>query len=194
MLDNLAARNDAPRVVHEIGEQPVLVARELDRHVVDRDAPRAGVEPDRADRQVARGVSGGAAQQSPQARQHFLHVERLGDIVVGAGVNPLDLVAPSVAGGQDQDRHGASGAAPGFEDRDPVAFGQADVQHHRVIRFGVAAEPAFLAIECAVHCVACSLQGRGHLPVEIPIVLDNQKPHALLATLILAENQFLTGS
>ncbi len=76
MLDDLAARDDAPGVVHEIGEQAILVARELDRQIVDRDAPGAGVEPDRADRQIAGGVAGGAAQQSAQARQHFLHVER----------------------------------------------------------------------------------------------------------------------
>ena len=31
MFDDLAARDDAPGVVHEIGQQAILVARELDR-------------------------------------------------------------------------------------------------------------------------------------------------------------------
>ena len=169
------------------------MARELDRHVVDRDAPGAGVEPDRANGQIARGVAGGAAQQSPQARQHFLHMEGFGDIVVGAGVDALDLVAPSIAGGQDQDGHRASALAPGFEDRDPVAFGQADVEHDRVVRLGVAAKPAFLAVERAVDRIARSLKSGRHLTVEIPIVLDNQKPHGSPAIPDSRRNQFLAG-
>src|ERR1700747_3440191 len=104
-------------------------------------------------------------------------MEGLGDIVVGAGVNALDLVAPSITSGQNQDRHRAAALAPRFEDRDPVAFGQADVEHDRVIRLGVAAKPASLAVERAADGIARSLEGRGYLTVEIPIVLDNQKPH-----------------
>ena len=132
--------------------------------------------------EIARSVAGGAAQKRPQARQHFLHVEGLGDIVVRAGVDALDLVAPAVASGQDQDRHRAPGLAPRFEDRNPVALGQADVEHDRVIRLGVAAKPALLAVECAIDRIARGLERAGHLTVEISIVLDNQKPHAGLAT------------
>ena len=158
MLDNLAARDDAPGVVHEVGEQAILVAGEFDRLAIDGHSPGAGVEPDRADRKIARRVAGGAAHERPQARQHLLHMERLGDVVVGAGVDALDLVAPPVAGGQDQDRHRAPGLAPRFEDRDAVALGQADVEHDSVIGFGVAAKPAFLAIESAVDRITRSLE------------------------------------
>ena len=158
------------------------MAGQLDRDVVDRDAPRAGVEPDRSDRQIARGVTGGAAQQRPQARQHLLHMEGFRDIVVGAGVNALNLVAPSIASGQDQDRHRASALAPRFKDRNPVAFGQANVEHDCVVRLCVAAKPAFLAVEGAIDRVARSLERSRHLTVEIPIVFDNQKPHELPAT------------
>jgi hypothetical protein len=107
-------------------------------------------------------------------------MERLGDIIVGAGVDALDLVAPPVAGGQDQDRHRASGLAPGLEDRDAVAFGQADVEHDRVVGLGVAAKPALLAVESAVDRIARGLERCGDLAIEIAIVFDNQKSHALL--------------
>ena len=138
-------------------------------------------------------MAGGAAQQRPQARQHLLHVERLGDIIVGAGVDALDLVAPPVAGGQDQDRHRASGLAPGLQDRDPVALGQADVEHDRVIGLGIAAKPALLAVESAVDRIARRLERGGHLAIEIAIVFDNQKSHALSYLLDgLARDQFLT--
>ena len=124
-------------------------------------------------------MAGGAAHQRPQPRQHLLHMERLGDVIVGAGVDALDLVAPPVAGGQDQDRHRAPGLAPRLEDRDAVALGQADVEHDRVIGLGVAAKPAFLAIESAVDRIARRLERGGDLAIEIAIVFDNQKSHPL---------------
>ena len=174
VFDDLAARDDAPGMVHEIGEQAILVAGELDRLAVDRDPPGAGVEPDRSDREVARRVAGGAPHQRPQARQHLLHVEGFGDIVVGARVDALDLVAPPIPRGEDQDRHRAPGLAPCLEDRDAVALGQADVEHDRVIGLGVASKPAFLAVESAVHRIARGLERRRNLAVEIAIVFDNQ--------------------
>ena len=147
---------------------------------VDRNAPGARVEPTGPTERSLDGMAGGPAHQRAQARQHLLHMERLGDIIVGAGVDALDLVAPPVASGQDQDRHRAPGLAPRLEDRDAVAFGQADVEHDRVIGLGVAAKPALLAIESAVDRIARGLQRGGDLPIEIAIVFDNQKSHALV--------------
>ena len=105
MLDDLAARDDPPRVMHQIGEQPIFVAGQLDRDAVDGHAAGARVEPDRAGDELARRMAGGAAQQRADAREHFLHVEGLGDVVVGAGVEALHLVAPAIARGEDQHRH-----------------------------------------------------------------------------------------
>jgi len=45
-------------------------------------------------------MSRGAADQRPQPRQQLFHVERLGEVIVGAGVDALHLVAPAVAGCQ----------------------------------------------------------------------------------------------
>src|SRR4029079_6376394 len=43
MLDQLGARNDPARVMHQIGEQAVFMAGELDRIAVARDAPGARI-------------------------------------------------------------------------------------------------------------------------------------------------------
>ena len=123
------------------------------------------------------GVAGGAAQQRAQASQHLLHVERLGDVIVGAGVEALHLVAPAVARGQDQHRHRAARLAPGLEHGNAVALGQADVEHDRVIGLGVAEKPAFLAVEGPVDGVARRFQRRRDLAVEIAIVFDDEKAH-----------------
>src|ERR1700722_1040417 len=58
MLDQLGARDDAAGVVHQVGEQAVLVRGELDRSAVDGDAAGARVEPHRPAQEIALG--GGA--------------------------------------------------------------------------------------------------------------------------------------
>ena len=145
--------------------------------VLHRDAARAGVQADRPRDEFAGGVAGGPAQQRANASQNFLHVERLGDIIVGAGVEALHLLAPPVARGQDQDRHRPTGLAPSLEHGDAVPLGQADVENDRVIGLGIAQKPALLSVEGLVHGVARRFQRSGHLSVEIAIVFDNQKPH-----------------
>ena len=145
-----------------------------------RDAAGAGVEPHRPAVELALGVAGRAAQQRADARQHLLEMERLGDIVVGAGVEALHLVAPAVARGEDQHRHGAAGAPPGFQHRDAVHLRQADVEDHGVVGLALAEVMPLLAVERAVDDVAGVGQRGRELPVEIGIVLDDEEPHGVL--------------
>ena len=148
---------------------------ELDRIAVDGDAPGAGVEPDRPAGEFALGVTGGAAQQRADTRQHFFEMKRLGDVIVGAGIEALHLVAPAIARGEDQDRHGAAGAPPGFQHRDAVHFRQADIEDHRVVGLALAEIVPFLAVESAIDDIAGIGQRGGELPIEIRIVLNNKK-------------------
>ena len=120
-------------------------------------------------------MAGRAAQQRADARQHFLEMERLGDIVVGAGVEALHLVAPAVARGEHQHRHGAAGAAPGLQHRDAVHLRQADVEDDRVVGLGLAEVMALLAVEGAVDHIAGVGQRGGELAVEVGIVLDDEE-------------------
>ena len=123
-------------------------------------------------------MAGGAAQQRADPRQHFLEMKRLGDIVVGAGVEALHLVAPAVARGEDQHRHRAPVAPPGFQHRNAVHLRQADVEHHRVVGLAVAEEVALLAIEGAVDDIAGVGQRRGELAVEIGIIFNDEQAQA----------------
>ena len=145
-----------------------------------RDAPGAGVEPHRPAVEFALGVAGRAAQQRADARQHLFEMKRLGDVVVGAGVEALHLVAPAVARGEHQHRHGAAGPAPGFQHRDAVHLRQADVEDHGVVGLGLAEIVPLLAVEGAIDHVAGIGQRGGELPVEIRIVLDDEETHAVL--------------
>ena len=82
--------------------------------LAEETAAGAGVETHGTADQFIGGVAGGAANEGAQAGQHLLHVEGLGDIIVGAGVEALDLVAPRIARREDEHRHRRAGRAPGF--------------------------------------------------------------------------------
>jgi hypothetical protein len=69
-------------------------------------------------------VAGGAAQQRAHPRQHFLEMKRLGDIIVGAGIEALHLVAPAVARGEDQHRHRAPVARQASSTEMPSILGR----------------------------------------------------------------------
>ena len=62
---------------------------------VDGDPRRSRVERDWPAAQLGADPAGGAANQCAQARQHFFDAEWLGDVVVGAAVDALDLLVPA---------------------------------------------------------------------------------------------------
>ena len=146
----------------------------------DADAAGAGIQRHRAAGQFGLGVAGGAAQQRADPRQHFLEMKRLCDIVVGAGVETLHLVAPAVAGGQDQNRHRAAVAPPGLQHRDAVHLRQADIEHDRVIGLAVAEKVPLLAVEGAIDHIAGVGQRRGELTIEIGIIFNDEQAQARL--------------
>jgi hypothetical protein len=73
-------------------------------------------------------------------------VERLGHVVVGAGVQAVNPVGPAVARRQDQHGCGNPAVAPVLQDRGAVPHRQADVEDDHVIGFGGAKKPGFLTV------------------------------------------------
>ena len=135
-------------------------------------------------------MAGGAAQQRADPRQHFLEVKGFCDVVVGAGVEALHLVAPAVARGEDQDRHRALVAAPGFQHRDAVHLRQADVEHDGVVGLAIAEIVPLLAVESTVDHIAGIAQRSGELAIEIRIVLNDEQAHFCLQNLIERLHRF----
>ena len=78
-----------------------------------------------------------AAQQRPQPRQQLLALERLDQVVVGAGVEALDPGLDRVARGQHQDRDVVVGSRSVLATSIPSSPGQAEVEDHQVGQEGV---------------------------------------------------------
>src|SRR5215510_3868287 len=180
MLDELGARDDAVVVMHEVGEQPVFMRRELDRLAVQGNARRFGIETQGSTFDIAPGMARGATHLGPDARQQLLHMKGLGHIVVGTGIHARDLVAPTIPGGQNDDRHVAAGPSPLLEHADAVDLRQPGVEDHDVVGLGLAEEKALLAIEGSIDGITGIGQRRDELAIEIAVVFQDENAHGCL--------------
>ena len=91
------------------------------------------VEPQVADLEHRRALDRPAARERAQPRQQLVERERLGEIVVGAGVEPVDAVGHLRPRGEHQ--HGRPDAvrAQAAADVEPVEVGEHRVEHDRVV-------------------------------------------------------------
>src|SRR5206468_4331370 len=109
------------------------------------------------------------------AREHLLEVKGLRHIIVGTGIEALDLIAPAIACGEDQHGHGAAGATPRFEYRDAVHFRQSDIQDDGIVRLTFAQIVPLLPIERPVDRIAGVRKSGSELSIEIRIILDDEE-------------------
>ena len=135
------------------------------------------VERQRAPAQQRRGPSAAAPLDRADAGRELVEIERLAEIVVGAGVEPGDAVRHLVAGGQQE--HGRRVAAPAHlrQHVEAGAVGQHEVEHDRRVALG---------LKCGA-CVGAGRHGIRRQPREPEahletveqngIVLDDEHPH-----------------
>ena len=138
---------------------------------------RARIERDRAAAQLGRDLPARAPDQRPQPREDLLHPKRLGHVVVGAAVDPLDLLVPAAARRQHQHRHGEPRVAPAPQDREAVDAGQAKVEHDRVVAFRLSEEIGALAVGRAIDRIPGVAERRRELTRQPRFVFDHQDPH-----------------
>ena len=118
-----------------------------------------------------------SAQHGVDPGQHFLHLKGLGDIVVGAQLQAVDLVLQLALGGEHDDGH--LGGLPDFAADGPaVHAGQHDVQHHQV---GLELLELLQTHQSVV----------GHLTVHG--LLFQIQTHQVGNVLVIFHDQYLTG-
>src|SRR5204863_7164810 len=96
LLEELAVRHDLAGVADERRQEAVFDRRELDFLIVDKDAAVGEIDAqvmNREDRLAAVAAAHSMTEGDPDAREQFAHAERLGEVVVGAGVEGGHLVA-----------------------------------------------------------------------------------------------------
>ena len=104
MLGQFGPADHPPRVHHEVVQKSVLQRSQAHRLARQGDAGRAGIEDQVAAGQAGRRPARRPPQERPEPGQQFSGIEGLGQVVITAGVEALDLLGPPVPGGEDEDR------------------------------------------------------------------------------------------
>src|SRR5205823_2567367 len=140
--------DDLAAVEGEELQQGVLARRQPEFLAGPTDGAAAGVDLQVVDAEQRAFDGVRAADQGAEAGEQFLQLERLGQVVVGAEVEALDLVLDAAAGGEDEDvgRQGLRAAAPLLQQRQAVLFGQHQVEDDDVVPGGAGLEIALLAV------------------------------------------------
>ncbi len=116
-----------------------------------------------------------APELGPDPRQELAMAEWLGDVVVGAGVEPDDLVRLLPPRGQHDDRHGRAGAEPARY-LDAVQVRQRHVEHDRVWRWARADRGQRLRA------------GHGQLD-RVPLLAEEERERLRLERVVLDQHQ-----
>ena len=117
-----------------------------------------------------------AAQLGLDARQQLDHLERLGDVVVGAELQADHLVDHLAARGQHDDRRLDAALAQLLADVEAVQPRQHHVEEDEIERLAGGALEAALAVGARFDRVALAREPVGQRQHQAGLVLDQQEP------------------
>ena len=117
-----------------------------------------------------------APQQSAQPRQQDVQLERLRQVVVGAGLESVQDVFRAAARRQHQHRHVVAFGAQLLDDREAVLAGQHDVEHHGVVPRAIREQPIerLLAVAVDIDLVPFGFEVEAKAVGEMRLVFDDQ--------------------
>ena len=115
-----------------------------------------------------------AAEQGPDARQEFVATERLRQVIVGAGIQALDAVLDSAAGGQDENATPESEAAKFAADGKAIQLGKHQIEQHQVRLLVERTLQSLRSIGTGQHTVAPALEAVGEDGAHAEFVFDDE--------------------
>ena len=138
---------------------------------------RGRIEAEVADLEHRRPLHRRTAGQRAQPRQQLPEVERLRQVVVGAGVEAGDAVVDGVASSQHQHGRPDAVASQAAADLEAVHSGQHHIEHDRVVRNGSRHPERFLPAIGDVGRVTLLAESAAQQLPELLLVLHHQDTH-----------------
>ena len=120
-----------------------------------------------------------AANERPNAGEQFVHLERLGQVVVGPGVEPGHLVVSRGLGGEHQHVRVDPGPAPPLKKCQAVHLGEHDVEHDHVVRCASALDVRFFAVGRDIDGEPFLLQALPQCFQERLVIFNEQYAHGI---------------
>ena len=178
------ARHRLAGVPNQVRQQVALHLRQLVLAIAGVQLQRVQVQRVAAERQQARRVRlprlfarpAAAPQQPAHARQQDGQLERLRQVVVGAGLEAFQHVFGPPPRGQHQHRHELAGLAQRPHHAEAVAPGQHHVENHRGVGRAVAEQPRqrVVAVTVHVHLVSISFEIEAQPLRDVIFVFDDE--------------------
>ena len=177
-LEQLLAREDAAGIFHEMLEQSIFGRPDTEGLVVAAHAVGGEVHLQPGIFELLGGERGAhAAQNRTRAGDQFLGAEGLGDIIVGAGLQPADAVVFLAAGGQHDDRQvgGLLAAAQAAAHLDAADALDHPVEQHEVGDDLLGEDQRLLAVAGARDLIVGALEMIGDEIGQRPVVFHQQQ-------------------
>jgi hypothetical protein len=181
VLEQLVAREHPAGIGQEVVQELVLGGRELDPLARPPHVPGVLVQ-----LQVGVGQAVLARTRARRPAQHGLHpldelfdAEGLGDVVVAAQPQPLDLVLGGVAGGEEDDWHPRPrplDLAQAAGHLEAVEVGKHDVEHHQVGPLALDGAEGVAPVGHSLHVEAVVGEAHGQQLGDVLLVVDHNDP------------------
>src|SRR5260221_5562116 len=175
IAQQLALRDDLAEVARQHGEQPVFNRRQV--HGRRRAGHDTAGEVHANGAELHHGITFGPGRDTAQCnaipRQHLPHPERLGEIVVGTGIQRGDLVRFVGARRQHDDRH-RTPAAQIADELDAVEVRQPEVQHDEIGFAGAGLDEPILCGLRLEYLVSLCFQRSAHEAADLLFILHDQ--------------------
>ena len=123
------------------------------------------------------GIARRPAHQGLHPGHQLGDLERLGEVVIGPGVEPFYLLVQLATGGQHQHRGVYPLAAPLLEHAQTIATRQAEIQDDGVIGFGLAEKTRLVAIVAEIGHKAGQAQLFRQLACQDLFIFNYQNSH-----------------
>ena len=121
---------------------------------------------------------GPAAGEGAEPGEELLERERLGEVVVGPGIEAAHAVLDRVAGGEHQHGRPPALGPQGVAHGEPVGLGDHGVEHDGVVVLLAGRPQRLVPVAGDVDRVALALEAPAHEGCHLHLVLDHQHAHA----------------
>ncbi len=177
MLHELGAAHHAPGVARQVVKEGEFLRGERDLPSPPRDQVAGGVDHEVADDEPGREHLAASPGEGAEPGQELAEVERLGEVVVGAGVEPRDALLDRIEGGEHEDGDGAAGGADCLADLEPGGPRHQDVEDDDVVVVLARQGQRLGAIGGEVDDVRRLAQAAGDGLAQLTVILGEQDAH-----------------